>query len=179
MIKKIIITLAVILAIPLIVALFSADSYDVEREVVINQPKDLVFNYVKYLKNQDEFSKWARMDPDMKKSYRGTDGSVGFVAAWDSENPEVGKGEQEIIAIVDGKRVDFELRFFTPFEATEPAYMITEATSANQTKVKWGFSGHMAYPMNLMLLFMDFEQMIGDDLQTGLDQLKVVLEKNY
>ena len=176
MIKKIIITLALLISIPLVVALFSADSYDVEREVIISQPKSLVFNYIKFLKNQNEYSKWARMDPDMNKSYRGTDGTVGFVSAWDSENPDVGKGEQEIMNIVEGQRIDFELRFLAPFEATEPAYMITESVGANQTKVKWGFSGHMDYPMNLMLLFMDFEQIIGDDLQTGLDKLKEVLE---
>jgi hypothetical protein len=55
--------------------------------------------------------------------------------------------------------------------------MITESIDNNTTKVKWGFSGHMDYPMNLMFLFMDFEQIIGDDLQTGLDNLKVIQEK--
>ena len=51
------------------------------------------------------------MDPDMKKTYRGTDGTVGFVSAWDSEKDDVGKGEQEIIKITDGERIDYELRF--------------------------------------------------------------------
>ena len=179
MIKKIIITLAILIAIPLVVALFTPDSYDVEREVIINQPKSLVFNYVKFLKNQDEYSKWASMDPKMKKSFRGTDATIGFVSAWDSENPDVGKGEQEIINIVDGQRIDYELRFLAPFEATSPAYMITETIAANQTKVKWGFSGKLDYPMNLMMLFMDFKQIIGDDLQTGLDKLKEIMESNY
>jgi hypothetical protein len=55
--------------------------------------------------------------------------------------------------------------------------MTTESLSANQTLVKWGFTGKMNYPMNLMFLFMDFEKMIGDDLQTGLGNLKVILEK--
>jgi len=36
----------------------------------------------------------------------------------------------------------------------------------------------MKYPMNLMFLFMDFDKMLGDDLQTGLDNLKTVLEKS-
>ena len=62
-------------------------------------------------------------------------------------------------------------------EATEHAYMTTTAISENETKVAWGFDGHMAYPMNMMLLFMDFGQMIGDDLATGLTNLKGVLEK--
>lgn len=176
MFKKLLISLVIIIAIPLVVAAFTAKSYDVERDVVINQPKQIVFNYIKFLKNQNKFSKWAQLDPEMKKTYRGIDGTVGFVSSWDSKNPEVGKGEQEIIKIVEGKRIDFELRFFTPFEATEPAYMTTESVNTDTTKVKWGFSGHMDYPLNLMLLFMDFEQMIGDDLQTGLEQLKVNLE---
>jgi len=177
MLKKIFIALASIIAMPLILAIFTAKSYDVEREVVINQPNSIVFNYIKYLKNQDKFSKWTRMDPDMKKSYRGVDGSVGFVSAWDSQNPDVGKGEQEIIKVIEGEQVDFELRFLTPFEATAPAYMTTESVETDKTKVRWGFSGHMDYPMNLMLLFMDFEKIIGDDLQTGLNQLKVNLEE--
>ncbi len=176
MLKKIALTLFIILLLPLVAALFVKDSYDVEREVIINQPVDKVFAYVKYLKNQDNYSKWALMDPDMKKSYRGVDGTVGFVSAWQSDNEEVGSGEQEIMAIVEGKRVDFQLRFLKPFQATEPAYMTTEGISANQTKVKWGFSGHLDYPMNLMMLFMDFEQIIGDDLQTGLNNLKKLQE---
>jgi hypothetical protein len=31
--------------------------------------------------------------------------------------------------------------------------------------------------MNLMLLFMNFEKMIGDDLEIGLENLKSILEK--
>jgi len=31
--------------------------------------------------------------------------------------------------------------------------------------------------MNLMFLFIDFEKTIGDDLQTGLDKLKVLQEQ--
>lgn len=176
MIKKISIIIVLILAFPLISALFVKNEYSVEREVTINKNKTDVFNYVKYLKNQDDFSKWAMMDPKMKKSFRGIDGTVGFVSSWNSNNEDVGKGEQEIIKITDGQRIDFELRFFSPFESTSPAYMTTVATKDQQTKVSWGFKGHMNYPTNLMLVLMDFEKIIGDDLQTGLDKLKIILE---
>lgn len=175
--KKILIVVGILIAIPLIVALFVKKEYAVEKEIVINKPKTEVFEYIKLLKNQDNFSKWATIDPNMKKSYKGTDGTVGFVSHWESDNEEVGWGEQEIKKITEGERIDFELRFIKPFEATEPAFMSTETVSENQTKVKWGFSGYMDYPMNLMLLFMDFEKMIGDDLQTGLTKLKSEFEK--
>lgn len=177
MLKKILILFVVILAIPFITALFVKQDYSVVATVAIDRPVSEVFSYVKQLKNQDNFSVWARIDPDMSKSYRGTDGNVGFVAAWASDNEEVGRGEQEIIAIIDGRRIDYELRFLAPFEATSPAYMTTEAIAEQQTQVNWGFSGHMDYPMNLMFLFIDFETMIRNDLQQGLNTLKSVLEK--
>ena len=82
----------------------------------------------------------------------------------------------EIINIIPEQRIDFELRFFTPFESTSPAYMTTTLLNPDSTIVTWGFEGHMNYPMNIMFLFMDFEQVIGDDLQIGLDNLKVILE---
>lgn len=176
-VKKILIALAILIAIPLVVALFVKKDYAVQREIVINSPKQKVFDYIKYLKNQDNYSKWNNLDPTMKKSYRGTDGTIGFVARWESDNNEVGTGEQEIKKITEGERIDFELRFIKPFEATEPAYMTTEAIDTNQTKVAWGFSGRMEYPMNLMLLCMDMEEIIGNDLDTGLKELKNILER--
>lgn len=176
--KRVLIVLAVVIAVPLIVAIFLKKEYAVERELSINKPNQEVFDYIKHLKNQDEYSKWASMDPNMKKTYSGVDATVGFISAWDSDDKDVGKGEQEIMKITNGKRVDFELRFLEPFESTEKAYMTTESISSNETLVKWGFNGKMNYPMNLMFLFMDFEKMIGDDLQTGLENLKVILEKN-
>lgn len=176
MLKKILLVIVVLLAIPLLTALFVKQDYKVETQVVIQQPAQLVFDYIRFLGNQDNFSVWAAMDPQMQKSYRGVDGTVGFVSAWHSDNPDVGVGEQEIKAIVDGERIEFELRFLEPFAAVSPAYMTTEAITAQQTRVSWGFSGHMPYPMNLMLLVMDVENIIAADLQQGLDNLKLILE---
>lgn len=174
--KKVLIVLGILIAIPLIVAIFVTKQYAVEEEITINQPKDVVFDYIKHLKNQNDYSKWASMDPDMEKTFRGTDGTVGFVSAWKSGDEHVGVGEQEITAIKEGERIDFDLRFFEPFESSDKAYMITESAATDKTVVKWGFEGKMDYPMNLMLLFMDFEGMIGDDFQTGLQNLKTKLE---
>lgn len=176
--KKVFIVLAVIIAIPLVIALFVEKNYAVEESIVINKLKSEVFDYLKHLKNHDNFSKWAKMDPNMEKTYTGTDGTVGFISAWESDHESVGAGEQEILKITEGERLDFELRFLKPFESTQQAYMLTETMSENQTKVKWGFSGEMSYPTNLMLLFMDFEEMIGEDFQVGLANLKTIVEEN-
>ena len=164
------------LAIPLLAALFVKQDYQVEARVQINQPVMLVFDYVRFVGNQQNFSVWAAIDPTMQTASRGVDGTVGFVASWHSENPDVGTGEQEITAITEAERIEFELRFTEPFASVSPAYMTTEAITAQQTRVSWGFAGRMPYPMNLMLLVMDVESIIAADLQQGLDNLKLILE---
>jgi len=175
-IKKVLIILAVIIAIPIVVALFVKKEFHVERQISINKPNELVFDFVKHLKNQDLFSKWNTMDPNMEKSYKGVDATVGFTASWDSENPDVGKGEQEILKIDEGKRIEFELRFLEPMKTKNKAYMTTSSISEQATIVKWGFDGKMNYPMNLMMVLIDFDEMLGSDLQIGLDKLKTILE---
>ena len=175
--KKILVILILVVAIVLTAAYFMPKNYAIEREITINKPVDSVFDYVKYLKNQNEFSTWANIDPKIKTTYSGTDGAVGSISAWESDVKEVGVGEQEIIKITEGKRIDFALRFKKPMEDNAIGFMSTEAVAGNQTKVKWGVSGVIPYPMNIMLPMMKMDQMIGNDLQKGLENLKDKLEK--
>lgn len=175
-IVRILIGLAIIIAIPLIVALFIEKEFSIKREVIIAKPKQEVFDYIKYLKNGDNYNVWLMMDPSMKKEFKGTDGTVGFIYAWDSKDENVGTGEQEITKLVDGERVDVELRFKKPFEGTNHSYMTTEALGENQTKVKSVFLGQMNYPMNLIGLWC--KGMMNTELQKVLDNLKNVLEKS-
>jgi hypothetical protein len=114
----------------------------------------------------------------MKTVFKGTDGTEGFVSAWESDsNKNVGKGEQEILKIVEGERIDYEIRFIKPFKSTSWAYITAYAVNDNQTKVHWGFTGKMKYPTNLTLLFMHMEKMVGGDLEKGLQNLKVLMER--
>ncbi|MCX6230328.1 MAG: SRPBCC family protein [Bacteroidetes bacterium] len=161
----------------LIIAAFTKKDFNCEKEIQINQPKQKVFDYIRLLKNQDNFSKWASMDPNMKKTYSGEDGTIGFISAWESNNKNVGQGEQEIINIIEGLRIDFKIRFIKPFKSFADSYMITEELDSNQCRVKWGFESRFNYPMNLMLLFSDMDKMIGKDFLTGLTNLKNILEK--
>lgn len=174
--KKLLFVVLTLAGIILLAALFVDGKYSVVKEIEINKPKIEVFNYIKHLQNQDEYSVWANMDPAMKKSYKGVDGEVGFISAWESNDENVGKGEQEIIAIDEGNKIDFELRFELPFKTTDQAYMSTSKISENKTNVIWAFNGEMSYPTNLMLLFMDMENILGSNLEKGLSNLKLVLE---
>ncbi len=116
------------------------------------------------------------MDPGMKKEFKGTDGTVGFVYSWDSTNKNVGKGEQEIIKLEEGSRVDYEIRFFKPFQGVSYAWITTESLNPNQTMVNWSFRGMRNYPMKVMHKILNLKRVLGRDLQTSLHNLKSVLE---
>ncbi|HWV29735.1 MAG TPA: SRPBCC family protein [Dyadobacter sp.] len=174
-IKKILFVIAGIIVLALVAALFVSKEYSVKREITINKPSQEVFDYVKFIKNQEHYNKWVMMDPNMKKDYHGTDGTVGFVYAWDSQKDDVGKGEEEIKLLDEGKKINLEVRFIRPFEGLATTEMTTETISPTQTKVSWGMSGRSAYPMNLMNTLMD--GMLGADLEQSLQTLKGILEK--
>ncbi|GAB4510148.1 MAG: SRPBCC family protein [Allomuricauda sp.] len=169
--------LMAILALILLLAAIAPKRYDVSRSIEINRPKSVVFGYLQLLKNQDEWSPWGKRDPNMVKNFTGTDGEVGAVSSWKG-NKDVGEGEQELTRIVDGERIESELRFLKPFKSTSNAYMETKAVDADTTKVIWGFSGKNKFPMSIMMLFMSMDKAIGKDFEEGLASLKQILENN-
>ena len=180
MIKKILLAIVALIvvgiAVVAVAAIVTPTECRVEREVTINRPKAAVFDYVRYLKHQNTWGPWFKKDPGMKQEFRGNDGYVGFVSAWKSDHGDVGSGEQEIKRIVDGERIDTELRFTDPYESKNDAYLTTEATGPETTKVKWGFTASVPRPLNVMMLAVDMDAMIGKDFEEGLSNLKRILE---
>ena len=166
-----------VLLVALIIALFSKKDYAVVREVTIRRPSEEVYNYLKFIRNQDNFNKWSMMDPNARKVYKGTDGTLGFSSSWESDNRNVGKGEYVISKLTEGERIEYELHFIKPMNGQANAAFSLVVQSGNQTNVKWSFSSRMNYPMNVVLLFVDMEKMLGKDLEVGLANLKNVMEK--
>ena len=170
----ILLVLAGIIALLLLIALFTKKGYNVEREITINVPLQKVFDYIKQLKNWDNFNKWAMTDPGMKREFKGTDGTVGFIYAWKG-NKKAGEGEKEIKAIVEGKSFEWEIRFIKPFALIGYIKMGTEPVSDNQTKVTMSNVSTLKYPTNIMILMV--EKILPKDMDTSLYSLKNILEK--
>jgi hypothetical protein len=159
-----------------LLALIMSKEMNVERTITINKPVHEVFEYIRFVKNHDHFNAWMRMDPEMKKEYRGTDGTVGFAYVWDSvKNKGAGAGEQETKIIRPDESIELELRFIRPMQDVAKAKMITQAVGPNQTQVQWGFYSTMKFPMNVMKPMV--EGMMVKSLEDSLRNLKNVLEK--
>lgn len=171
------IILAGIVALIVILAVIAPKSYDVSRSTTIARPKAEVFTYLKSLKNQDEWSPWAKKDPNMKQQFEGTDGQVGAISRWQG-NKDVGEGEQEIIEIKDGEAVISRLRFFKPWKSESDAYLRTVDTPDGGTEVIWGFAGKNKFPVSIMMLFMNMDKAVGKDFEEGLGMLKNRLENS-
>ena len=133
-----------------------------------------IFNYARMLKNQEKFSVWVMRDPNINIIYSGTDGSVGAMSSWTSNNKNVGVGEQEIKMIKEGESIEVEVRFKKPFESTGFGTTTMNDAAGGATLVSSIFSGHSKYPFNLMNLMLD--KMLGKDMLQNLQNMKNNLE---
>lgn len=146
----------------------------VEKSVVIDQPKDVVFDYLKFSKNMDHYSVWNMKDPNKKVDYTGTDGTVGFLYKWDSKDKSVGAGTQKITNLVDGERIEYEMNFERPMKNTGTSKFILSEINEKQTQLTWDFRGPTKFPMSLFKGI--FQKMLGKDLLMSLGNLKKILE---
>lgn len=171
----ILIALAGIIVLLLIIALILKKDYVIKSEIIINAPRQKVFDYVKLIKNQDYYNKylmkWA--DSKMKREFKGTDGTIGFIYSWSGDKE--GEGDKVITDLVEGEKVVSEIRFVRPMKVTAYVTMTTEYMSDTQTKVTWTNASIMPYPFNLLLPF--FQGTFVKDMNESLVNLKNILEK--
>jgi hypothetical protein len=169
---SILLFLAILIGFLLFLALIIKKEYLIERDITINKSKQEVFDYVKLMRNQEQYNVWVMKDPNVKLVYTGTDGLEGFTCTWEG-NKEAGKGVQEFMKIEDGK-IGIELRFEKPFKNVAQSFMFIKSVGPNQTNLKWQMVGKNSYPMNLMNMFID--GLLGKDLTKNLENIKRILE---
>ena len=145
-------------------------SLSVERSVVINADPAFIRDQVVKFENFLVWSPWSGLDKDQKVEITGVDGTVGAKYAWQSENEEVGKGFQTIKS-VSKERVDMELEFTAPWESVSDVYYLFEEVE-NGFKVTWGYKQEA----NLMMGLFGIEEMLGENFEEGLADLKEICE---
>src|ERR1700744_4063564 len=170
----ILIILLAIFTLVLLVAFIMPKKHFVQREITIHSPQQKVFDFIKYLGNQELFNTNAMADADREKIFTGTDGTVGYVYAWKG-NKDAGEGEKEIIAIEEGKSVEMEIRFTKPIKATARIIMRIKPAANGQTLLTWSNAGRLPVPINLFIPKM--QKHVAGDMDKSLVNLKSILEK--
>ena len=168
--------LAVVVLLVIILALAAPKAYTLSRSIIIDRPIEEVFQYLKLIKNQNEWSPWKKKDPNMTQEFVGEDGKVGFISKWIG-NKDVGEGEQEIMTIIENESIETQLRFFKPWKSQSIGTLLVDKVDDDKTMVTWGFSGKNPIPFNIFMLFYNMDKTVGKDFEEGLNDLKQVLEQ--
>lgn len=147
----------------------------IEKGIIIEKPRTVVFNYLKRLRHQDEYSVWNMKDLNKKVETKGTDGTVGFVYSWDSQDKKVGAGSQEIKKIIEGERIESEVRFLKPMKSIANVIFDVKDSGQHATEVVWSFQGNTKFPMSLFSGYI--KKALGKDIEEGLANLS--FKKQY
>lgn len=159
-----------------VLSIFAPKSYIVERTIYIEKPVEEVYDYLRFLKNQDEWVKRKKEDPEMKKTYSGEDGKIGFQIIWDSKVKNVGAGQETITVLEKNDVIYTKLEFYRPIKSESATYMRTTRVGESATEVTRGITGDLHTPFNAVLLFINMDKQLGGDCEEDLSNLKRIFE---
>lgn len=154
---------------------YAKKSYDLSRTMVINAPREEVFNFARQLKKQPLWVPWFKRDPEAVLKFHGQDGKNGAALYWNG-NSKVGEGTQKIMKIKPPALMETRILFVKPIKVNALTYIAVKELEANKTKMVWGVRGYLAFPLTIISLFYSVEKLLGNDFEKGLINLKSILE---
>jgi len=172
MLKKILGGLAAVLVVLVGVIAMQPSEYTVQRTATLPVPKDIAFALVNDFHRWNDWSPWAKLDPDIKTTFGGAQAGVGATYAWVG-NEKVGEGKMTILESKPDELVRLELEFFKPMAGVSETRISFKAVEGG-TEVVWAMSGANNFVGKAMCLVMDMDQLIGKDFEEGLANLKTV-----
>ena len=172
--KRLLIGLVLLTAAFATVVWVQPDDYRLTRQTVIAAPASAIFPHVNDLRQWQDWSPWAKLDPNAKISFEGPLAGPGAMFHW-SGNDKIGAGTMTITESKSNERVATRTDFMRPFEGTSNSDFIF-SESGGRTNVIWTMSGTHNFIGKAMCLMMSMESMLGPDFERGLAQLKLVSE---
>jgi hypothetical protein len=169
------VVLAIIIAVVLILAATKPDTFRVQRAATLKAPAETIFPLIADFHQWLNWSPWEGRDPQLKRTYSGTERGKGAVYAWDG-NKNVGSGRMEILEASSPSKIVIKLDFLKPFEAHNTAEF-TMLPQGGATSVIWVMHGPAPFMSKVMQVFMNMDRMIGRDFETGLANLKTITER--
>jgi effector-binding domain-containing protein len=170
-----ILVLILIVAI-IILGLVEPKDVTIERSVVINSPKENVWNQVVSFKNWAAWYPACKLDTATKTNYEGNDGMPGSSFHWISNNKTIGEGTITNTNS-DSGMMKYDMKIVRPHSGIADGWFLTAETKG-QTKLIWGMHVHCGFPINAALAFVDMDKMMGSDLDLGLKNIKKNLERD-
>jgi len=170
----VLLVLAVLVAGFLLVAATRPDTFRYERRATIAAPPAVVFGFINDLRRFQDWSPWAKLDPQCKIVFSGPAAGVGTAFAWEG-NGKVGAGSMTCVTSRPAEQLEFRLEFLRPMKATNTA-RFTLQPEGGGTLVVWSMDGKNNLSGKAFGLVVDCEKMVGKDFERGLASLKTLAE---
>ncbi len=154
----------------------------IERQTTIDAPADQIFAEVSDFHNWDDWLPWAKLDPNARLVITGE--GTGQIMSWESENPEVGSGTQQVTQLESPRLVKSHLDFgdrgvsdatFTLEPSNEASDEATLVTWSLDTDMREGVP-MVKQPVSTYFGFL-MDSIVGDQYEQGLANLKAVVEE--
>jgi hypothetical protein len=176
MLKKILIALAVLILAFVIVVATRPSDFRVTRSATFAASPEIVFAQINDFHKWDAWSPWAKLDPDAKTTFAGSEAGEGASFGWAGNN-QVGEGRMTITESRTNELVRLKMEFLKPMAAVSTTEF-TFKPEGDQTAVTWSMFGKNNFMAKAVSLFMDCDKLIGDQFEKGLANLRTVVETN-
>ncbi len=153
---------------------FLEDKVQVTRSITIDRPAKMVFKAVNSMHTFNQWSPWAKLDPEATYQYEGPVNGVGSKMSWKG-NEAVGSGRQTIIESVPNEKVKAELYF--DGQGDDPSwatYLINDLGSSSE--VSWTLDSDFKGNILSRYFGMMMDDMLGPVYEEGLQNLKTLVE---
>ena len=165
MLLKILIGLAVVIAILLTVIALQPGKFRVERSAILAASPAALYDQVNDHRKFAVWNPWAKMDPTVVNTYSGPDAGVGAKCAWDGK--KIGAGCATIIESKPGELVRQRMDWLKPMHGTSTVDF-TFKSVGDKTSVTWAMYGPQTFVGKAMSLVMSCEKMCGPQFEQGL-----------
>ena len=172
MVLRIAVTVAILVALVLIIAASKPKSFHIQRFITIDAPPDQVFPLVNDLHN---WPRWGEEDSSVRRTYSGPENGKGAIAEWKGSGRE-GEGRMLITESLPTRKIAIQVDWAKPFVARNINEFVFEHVG-NSTRVTWTMKGPNLYVMRLMSIFVNMDQTMGKHFETGLVNLKKFAEQ--
>jgi uncharacterized protein YndB with AHSA1/START domain len=172
---KALFVLAALFAVLCAIIAIQPEDFRVSRSATIAAPPADVFELVNNLQKWNDWSPWAKLDPNAKNTFEGPTSGTGAKFHWDGDS-NVGAGTMTIVDSKPNEHVKMNLAFIRPFEGTNDV-AFTLKPEGDGTHVTWSMEGKNNFIGKAIGLVMDCEKMCGDQFEQGFANMKQVVEK--
>jgi len=149
--------------------------YQAEETMLIDAPRQMLFDEVDDYKNWENWGSWMAEDPSMVISYPEKTSGEGASYSWQGDMD----GKMETTKVIPPKSITQKITFDTPFGASESTVYWKFEENEKGTLVTWGMKGEQSFMEKAYQATQDssMSQMIKPMFATGLDNLAEVVQK--